>query len=115
MFKKYYVIIENGKFSSLINYLPAVPEGVIVKEIEESDAEKIYSGSHYFDVSSMSIKEDSEYLIKLKKQKHKDFLKKTDWKVLRHIREKALYLKTSLTEEEYLNLEKERHLASKEI
>lgn len=36
------------------------------------------------------------------------FLAETDWKVLRHIRQKALGQETTLTEEEYLALEAER-------
>lgn len=37
-----------------------------------------------------------------------DYLASTDWKVLRHIRQKALGVPTSLSEEAYLELEGER-------
>ena len=37
------------------------------------------------------------------------FLNETDWKVMRHIRQKALGIETTLSEEEYLELETERH------
>lgn len=39
----------------------------------------------------------------------------TDWQVLRHIRQKALGVRTSLTEEEYLALELQRQDASTKI
>ena len=38
----------------------------------------------------------------------RQFLADTDWKVIRHIRQKALKIETSLTDEEYLALEAER-------
>lgn len=37
-----------------------------------------------------------------------EFLASTDWMILRHLRQKALSQKTSLTEAEYLQLEQER-------
>lgn len=43
------------------------------------------------------------------------FLADTDFKVLRHIRQKALAVATSLTEEEYLALEQARHDAALRI
>jgi hypothetical protein len=43
------------------------------------------------------------------------FLNNTDYKVLRHIRQKALNIQTSLTEQEYLDLEAERNQAANNI
>ena len=44
-----------------------------------------------------------------------DFLNSTDWKIMRHIREQALGLETSLTDKEYLELENKRQEAAKSI
>jgi hypothetical protein len=46
---------------------------------------------------------------------NKKFLADTDYKVLRHIRQKALNIQTTLTEQEYLALEQERHDAASAI
>jgi hypothetical protein len=43
------------------------------------------------------------------------FLDSTDWKVLRHFRQQALGISTSLTAEEYLELEHERQMAAESI
>lgn len=43
------------------------------------------------------------------------FLNSTDYKVLRHIRQQALGIATSLTAEEYLELEHERQAAAESI
>lgn len=44
-----------------------------------------------------------------------EYLNSTDWKVLRHIRQKALGEETSLTEAQYLELEQSRSDAAKRI
>jgi hypothetical protein len=44
-----------------------------------------------------------------------EFLKTTDWKVLRHIRQKSLGIPTSLTESQYLDLERLRDAAASRI
>jgi hypothetical protein len=43
------------------------------------------------------------------------FLNNTDWKILRHLRQQALGISTSLTAEEYLELEHERQMAAESI
>lgn len=43
------------------------------------------------------------------------FLNSSDWKVLRHIRQKALEIPTSLSDEEYLALEEARQEASAKV
>ena len=55
--------------------------------------------------------------IELQKQSQEalQFLKDTDFKVLRHLRQKALGLPLSLSDEEYLALEQQRHEASKKV
>lgn len=60
------------------------------------------------DVSAQAAaKQESEEALKL--------LKDTDYKVLRHLGQKALSLPTSLTEEEYLALEQQRQLARSKV
>lgn len=44
-----------------------------------------------------------------------EFLDSTDWQVLRHIRQQALGIATSLTAEEYLELEHQRQMAAESI
>lgn len=48
-------------------------------------------------------------------QEAQNYLKETDWITLRHIREKALKIKTSLTEEEYLAHEGARQEKAKKM
>jgi hypothetical protein len=55
----------------------------------------------YIDISAQAAQEQTN-------QQALTFLASTDWKVLRHIRQKALGETTSLTEEEYLALELQR-------
>jgi len=45
----------------------------------------------------------------------REFLNSTDWKILRHLRQQALDLTTSLTEEQYLELEQQRQAAAARI
>lgn len=44
-----------------------------------------------------------------------NFLVSTDWKIIRHIGQKALTVETSLTDEEYLALEQQRQEARQRI
>ena len=44
-----------------------------------------------------------------------EFLNSTDWKILRHIRQKALNITTSLSDVEYLQLEQQRQAAAARI
>lgn len=68
----------------------------------------------------------SEYLVEIEditeqvnleaiNQEAQAYLAETDYKVLRHIRQKALEQPTTLSEEEYLELEEMRDAASKRI
>jgi hypothetical protein len=45
----------------------------------------------------------------------REFLNSTDWKVLRHIRQKALNITTSLSDVEYTQLEQQREAAAVRI
>lgn len=48
------------------------------------------------------------YFLELDKSEASDFLKNTDWKILRHKEQQELGVETSLSEEEYLELIIER-------
>ena len=109
----HYICIEDGRITSVLNYEPNVPDSVTVAEISDEEHNNLSQGSHYFDIPSLSVlpypdSELSKQAIREANVTHQRFLSNSDWKVLRHIREKALGMPTSLSEEEYLELERER-------
>lgn len=116
----YYVCIENSQVTSILNYRPNVPAGVEVVEISDADHNAIVTGDLVFNPITKKIESKSvEVLAAEQAEKdnieHKEFLNNTDWKVLRHMREKALGLETSLTEEQYLELERQRDEVARAI
>lgn len=116
----YYVCIEDNRIISVLNHLPVVPNSVTVKEISDQDYELLTAGSHYFDMPTHTILAHNDSVLdKLEQQKQSVHLRKqlqdTDWQVLRHIRQKALGVPTSLSEAEYLDLELERNRISAQI
>jgi hypothetical protein len=116
----YYVCVENNQIISVLNHLPAVPDTVAVKEISDHDYELLTAGSHYFDMPTQSILPHSSSVLDTREQEKqsvvfKKQLQDTDWQVLRHIRQKALGVPTSLSEAEYLDLELERNRIAAQI
>ena len=121
----YYVLIENNEFIGTFNYEPNVPDTVTVVQITDQDHLNIVENkTHYFDISTRSVKSyNQEQLnqvvrdkeIELTNAENREFLNSTDWKVLRHIRQKALGVATSMTEAEYLALEQQRSDAASRI
>jgi hypothetical protein len=116
----YYVCVENNQIISVLNHEPAVPNTVTVKEISDQDYELLTAGSHYFDMPTHSILPHSSAVLDTREQQAqsvvlKKQLQDTDWQVLRHIRQKALGIPTSLLEAEYLDLELERDRIAAEI
>jgi hypothetical protein len=116
----YYVCVENNRIISVLNYEPAVPDTVTVKKISVQDHELLTAGSHYFDIPTLSILPHSSSVIDAREQEKqsvvlKKQLQDTDWQVLRHIRQKALGVPTSLSEAEYLDLELERNRIAAQI
>lgn len=116
----YYVCVEDNRVVNILNYEPAVPSTVSIRTISNSDFEKIQAQTHVYDVSSssvVSIASDILSRIEIEKQNgvELEFLKTTDWKVLRHIRQKSLGIPTSLTESQYLDLERLRDAAASRI
>jgi hypothetical protein len=121
----YYVIIENGEISSVLPYEPSVPETHTVIEITDAEHESIITAkTHYFDLADNTVKsysqahldteaaKEAQRIINAEKRK---FLADSDWKVMRHLREKALGQATSLTDQQYLDLEQARATAAAAI
>jgi hypothetical protein len=115
----YYVYIEDSKIVSILNYIADVPKSVKMFGISDLEYEQITGNprTHYFDLKETFVKpipaEEKEKIeIAYENEENNrvklNFLNDTDWKVLRHIREKALEEQTTLTEEEYLSLERQR-------
>jgi hypothetical protein len=116
----YYVCIEQGEIKSVLNYAPNVPKTVELVEISDSDYDKIIKNTHFFDISSKKIVSVSQEVLDQKQLEqsnieYKEFLNATDWMVLRHIRQKALGQRTTLSETEYLDLETQRDKAARLI
>ena len=116
----YYVCIEDNKIVSILNYSPNVPNSVAVYEITNEQADQITAQTHYYDIPTKSVQEVDSSITAQKAQEtanaeYREFLRSTDWKILRHIRQKALNVPTSLTEEEYLTLEQQRADAADNI
>lgn len=116
----YYVCIENNTVIGIQNYEPEVPLTVEVIQISDEDNQKIFNQTHKFDVPTRSVIPLDNSIIN-EREIHRlnaierEFLNRTDWKILRHIRQKALNIPTSLTDEEYLQLENMRHDAASRV
>lgn len=116
----YYICIENNEVVSALSYEPSVPDSVKVVEISDEDYEKIQKETHWFNVETNSVETLAQEILAKKEEyvkngEFREFLYESDWKVLRHIREKALGLETSLSDEEYLDLEQQRQKAAGSI
>lgn len=109
----YYICVENNQITGVLNYEPSVPPSVTVVAISDQEHAKINQRTHYFDIATSSVQPHAKNEIdriaaQAASKEHLRFLSTTDWKVMRHIREKALGIPTSLSEAEYLDLELER-------
>ncbi len=116
----YYVCIENNSVVSVLNYRPNVPNSVTVTEITDEQHNQIMAETHKFDVATKTVVTNPDYASSAKEQEKKnaverEFLRSTDWKVLRHIRQKALGQSTTLSDAEYLDLEQQRAAAASRI
>jgi hypothetical protein len=116
----YYVCIEENKIISILNYSPAVPASVSVYEITDQQAEQIKDQTHYFDIENKTVEPVAESVTAEKEQYRlngieREFLNSTDWKILRHLRQKALDVPTTLTDAQYLELEQQRQAAAARI
>ncbi len=116
----HYVCIENNAVSSILNYEPNVPDTVSVITITDIEFNQIKDQTHYFDVESKTVKTVDASITAQKAQdlanaQEREFLRSTDWKILRHLRQQTLGQPTSLTNEEFLTLEQQRSDAAARI
>ena len=116
----YYVCIENNNVISVLNYRPNVPSSVTITEITDVQYSQIEATTHKFDIATQTVITNSDYNLSVKEQQQKnaverEFLNSTDWKILRHIRQKALNIATSLSDAEYIELEQQREAAAARI
>lgn len=116
----HYVCIEDDRVVNVLDYVPEVPNTVTVVEINEADYHLLISRSHYFDIPSKTVQPYSAEVIDARAQQqqnreYQQMLVDSDWQVLRHIRQKALGVPTSLSEAEYLDLELRRNQAANSI
>ena len=116
----YYVCIEDNLVISIMSYEPAVPASVRTVTITNEQYDQIMAQTHRFDVATDSlVPVPSEELVQKEQDilnaVEREFLNSTDWKVMRHLRQKALGEPTSLTEEQYLELEQQRSDAAGRI
>lgn len=121
----YYIVIENGEISSILNYEPNVPETHTIVEISNAEHESIVTAkTHYFDLVDNTVKsygqthidtEAAKEAQRITNAEKRKFLADSDWKVMRHIREKALGQAASLTDQQYLDLEQARATAAAAI
>ena len=116
----HYVCIENNLVVSILSYQPNVPSSVAVVEITDAQAVQIAAQTHYFDVPSRTVAAiaagvAAQRATDVANGQEREFLNSTDWKVLRHIRQKALNITTSLSDVEYTQLEQQREAAAVRI
>jgi hypothetical protein len=116
----YYVCIENNQVTGIQSYEPAVPSTVLVTTITDSQHQQILDQTHRFDVASRTVVAVDSAVLAEKEQYRlngieREFLNSTDWKILRHMRQKALNVPTSLTDAQYLELEQQRQAAAARI
>ena len=116
----HYVCIEDNIIISILNYEPTVPESVQIVSITDNEATAINNQTHFFDIETQTVKPvASEIVAQIEQEKlnavEREFLNSTDWKILRHIRQKALNTTTTLTEAEYIALEQQRNDAALRI
>ena len=116
----YYICIENNLVTSIMPYEPTVPDTIRIVTISDEQYTQIMAQTHRFDVGTNVVVTVGSVEIAQKEQDklngvEREFLNSTDWKVLRHLRQKALNIPTSLSDVEYLQLEQQRQAAAARI
>ncbi len=116
----YYVCVENNRVVSVLNYSPNVPSSITVTQITDEQHNQIMANTHKFDVPTKTVVTNPDFSqSEIDREKlnaaEREFLRDTDWKIMRHIRQKALGQTTSLTDAEYLDLEQQRAAAADRI
>lgn len=116
----YYYCIENQQLVSVMEHEPNVPDTVTVVTVSRENHQKIQDRELWVDViQKCVVPMPSERLTKIavdqQNQDSRVFLQSTDWKILRHLRQQALGLPTSLTHDQYIELEHQREDAARSI
>jgi|AntAceMinimDraft_12_1070368.scaffolds.fasta_scaffold111570_2 hypothetical protein len=112
-----YLCIEDGKVISMLDYVPNVPKSVEVLEISDLEAEELNQGKRYYDSIDKKTKAVKKEILDSMDSSNKSqaYLNSTDWMILRHMRQLTLGIATSLSDSEYLKLEKSRQAAAMKI
>ena len=116
----YYVCIENEKVVGIQSYEPSVPNSISIITITDNQHKQIMDQTHRFDVATKSVVPVNPTELAQREQDklnavEREFLNRTDWKVMRHIRQKALGIPTTLTDSQYVELEQQRQAAAARI
>jgi hypothetical protein len=116
----HYVCIENNIVVGIQNYEPSVPSSVSIITITDEQHQQLLDQTHIFDLNSKTVVPVASSEITRKEQEklnavEREFLNSTDWQILRHLRQQALGIATSLTQEQYLELEQQRQAAAARI
>jgi len=116
----YYVYLEDSQITSILNYEANVPDTITAVQISDEDYDEMHQQypTKKFDIATLSVvpvDNSAQEALDKSNAQNREILNSTDWKVMRHIRELALGLDTSLSEEEYLSLEQERAAAASRI
>ena len=116
----YYYCIENQQLISILDYEPSVPDSVTVVDISPEHHHKIQSREWCFDIDQkravpMPDRRLTQIAVDQQNQDSRAFLQSTDWKILRHLRQQTLGLPTSLTHDQYIELERQREDAARAI
>lgn len=116
----HYVCIEDNKVIGVLQYQPNVPGSITVVQITDEQAVQLQNATHVFNVTNKTVEPVSGTVVSqrakdLANAQEREFLNSTDWKVLRHIRQKALNIPTSLSDAEYIQLEQQRQQAASRI
>lgn len=115
-----YVCIEDNQVTAILNYEPSVPDTVSVVTITDEQDQQIRDNTHFFDLDTLTVQPlpqielDRQQADKTNAQ-YREFLNRSDWQVMRHIRQKALGIQPTLSEDEYLELENQRQNAANNI
>lgn len=116
----FWYCVEDQRLISILAYEPTVSPGVQVIPITPQQHQDIEQGRLWFDPAKTAVVPVPDPVKSRQSQDQRcqqlrSFLANTDWQVLRHIREQALGLPTSLTQAQYLDLEQQRQQAAKNI
>ena len=116
----HYYCVENNQICSVSNYEPNVPESVSVYQVPDDIHDRIQAKDWWFNVESrqaepLPTRVAAQLDADKTRQEKLTFLASTDWKILRHLRQKALNMETTLAEHEYLDLEFQRERTARSV